>query len=74
MSDEPLKKCPKCKAKVRRLMGSGTGILFKGSGFYETDYKQKSSGGNGKKKRNSESPASCPAKGSCPKKDTCSSS
>ena len=37
--DEALKKCPKCKkAKLRRLFGSGAAILFKGSGFYETDY------------------------------------
>ena len=39
-SDEPLKKCPKCKKrKLRRLIGSGAGIIFKGSGFYETDYR-----------------------------------
>lgn len=37
--DENLKKCPKCKkAKLRRLFGGGAAILFKGSGFYETDY------------------------------------
>ena len=42
MSDEPLKKCPKCKGKVQRLIGTGSGIIFKGSGFYETDYKKKS--------------------------------
>ena len=37
--DEALKKCPKCKkAKLRRLFGAGAAILFKGSGFYETDY------------------------------------
>ena len=35
------RKCPKCKkGKVKRLMGSGGGIIFKGSGFYETDYKR----------------------------------
>lgn len=43
MSDKPVKKCPDCKKlKVRRLIGSGAGIIFKGSGFYETDYKRKS--------------------------------
>ncbi|MCC8189249.1 MAG: zinc ribbon domain-containing protein [Planctomycetes bacterium] len=42
MSDKPLKKCPKCtKLKLHRLIGSGAGIIFKGSGFYETDYKRK---------------------------------
>ncbi|MFH1208210.1 MAG: zinc ribbon domain-containing protein [Candidatus Omnitrophota bacterium] len=39
MSDKPIKKCPKCgKAKVRRVISGGAGVLFKGSGFYQTDY------------------------------------
>jgi putative FmdB family regulatory protein len=38
--DEPLKVCPTCKEeKLRRLFGTGAAILFKGSGFYETDYR-----------------------------------
>jgi putative FmdB family regulatory protein len=42
MTDEKLKKCPKChKMSLQRLIGSGSGIIFKGSGFYETDYKNK---------------------------------
>jgi putative FmdB family regulatory protein len=41
MTDEPLEKCPECKGKVHRLISSGSGIIFKGSGFYETDYKKK---------------------------------
>jgi putative FmdB family regulatory protein len=42
-SDEPLTKCPKCgKRKLRRLLGTGAAILFKGSGFYETDYRSDS--------------------------------
>ena len=43
MSEEPLKICPKCGGKVRRLIGGGTGIIFKGSGFYVTDSKKASS-------------------------------
>jgi len=43
MSEEPLKTCPKCGGKVRRLIGGGTGIIFKGSGFYVTDSKKASS-------------------------------
>ena len=39
IKDEPLENCPKCYGKVQRLIGSGTGIIFKGSGFYETDYR-----------------------------------
>ncbi len=42
MSDEPLKKCPQCKKTgVKRLVGGGAGLIFKGSGFYITDYKAK---------------------------------
>jgi putative FmdB family regulatory protein len=42
-SDEPLKKCPKCKKpKLRRLFGTGAAVLFKGSGFYQTDYRSES--------------------------------
>ncbi|MCM8813210.1 MAG: zinc ribbon domain-containing protein [Candidatus Omnitrophica bacterium] len=44
MTEKPLKMCPQCKSKrLKRLIGSGTGIIFKGSGFYETDYKRKAS-------------------------------
>lgn len=43
---QPMKKCPDCgKNKLKRLIGSGSGIIFKGSGFYETDYKKKSGTG-----------------------------
>ncbi|GHV10549.1 hypothetical protein FACS189491_00220 [Spirochaetia bacterium] len=37
MSDEPIKVCPECGKAVRRLINGGTGIIFKGSGFYVTD-------------------------------------
>jgi putative FmdB family regulatory protein len=41
--DEPLKVCPKCREeRLRRLFGTGAAILFKGSGFYETDYRSES--------------------------------
>lgn len=37
---KPITRCPKCKKnKVRRLIGKGAGIIFKGSGFYQTDYR-----------------------------------
>ena len=42
MKDEPLKVCPECSGKVKRLIGTGAGIIFKGSGFYETDYRSDS--------------------------------
>jgi len=41
MKDDPLKKCPHCgKPALKRLPGRGAGIIFKGSGFYETDYRR----------------------------------
>jgi len=42
MTDEPLKRCPKCRGKIRRRIGAGAGIIFKGSGFYTTDYRSDS--------------------------------
>lgn len=50
MRDEPFRECPKelCRqkkwghGKVKRLLGSGAGIIFKGSGFYSTDYRSSS--------------------------------
>ena len=42
MRDLPLKTCPKCgKSGLKRLIGGGAGLIFKGSGFYITDYKNK---------------------------------
>jgi len=41
MSSSRLRMCPQCKKrKLRRLIGSGAGVIFRGSGFYETDYKR----------------------------------
>ena len=41
MKDDLIKKCPECGGKFNRLIGGGSGIIFKGSGFYENDYKKK---------------------------------
>ena len=50
MSAKPLKKCPECsERKLERLIGAGAGVIFKGSGFYQTDYK-----GSGSKGRESD--------------------
>jgi len=38
VSEKPIKKCPKCGGKVKRLIGSNINIIFKGSGFYVNDY------------------------------------
>jgi putative FmdB family regulatory protein len=60
MSDAPLKRCPKCKGAVQRKIGGGAGLLFKGSGFYITDYR--SAGYKSGAKADAAAPAAAPAK------------
>ena len=43
ISDPPLSRCPECRGKVRRLIGGGIGVIFRGSGFYVTDNRSSSS-------------------------------
>ena len=51
MSDAPKTTCPSCNGTLKRLIGTGMTPIFKGSGFYETDYKKTSNNnGNGKSK------------------------
>ena len=43
IKDKPLRKCPKCgKSALERLIGTGAAVVFKGSGFYQTDYRSES--------------------------------
>jgi putative FmdB family regulatory protein len=56
ITDKPLKVCPKCNKKIHRLIGGGSGIIFKGTGFYATDYRKTA-------KSDKKSPASCPKEG-----------
>ena len=70
ISEPPLVKCPNCgKNTLKKLIGSGGGLIFKGSGFYLTDYKNKSSVNNAspKKQKTPEKKSDTPAK---PKKET----
>jgi putative FmdB family regulatory protein len=61
MSDPPIKKCPKCgKLRLKRLIGAGAGVIFKGSGFYTTDYR--SSAYNESKKSDSAEPVKTESK------------
>src|SRR5437868_6480411 len=63
MSDAPLKKCPKCgKSKLRRVFGAGAAIIFKGSGFYQTDYRSEAYQKAAKAEQDSAKPASESAK------------
>ena len=50
MTAKPRVKCSECGGRTKKLIGAGAGIIFKGSGFYETDYKRKS-GSNGSASR-----------------------
>lgn len=53
MTEGPLTKCPKCqRAKLKRLIGTGLGVIFKGSGFYTTDNKRGGSNGSSSKSEN----------------------
>jgi putative FmdB family regulatory protein len=76
ITDDTVKRCPKCKSKAVRVPAGGAGLLFKGSGFYITDYRSKSykekakqekSGGEGGK---SESGKGESGKGESGKKDS----
>jgi predicted nucleic acid-binding Zn ribbon protein len=55
MKDEPLKICPICKGEIKRLIGTGAGPIFKGSGFYHTDYKNSTKASEKKSSENSKS-------------------
>ena len=54
MTEDPLRVCPRCGGELKRLIGTGAGIIFKGKGFYHTDYK-KASGGDAEKENEKES-------------------
>ncbi len=62
MTAKLLKKCPECGGKITRLLGTGAGVIFKGSGFYQTDYKNKPRAGD----NSCDKPKSDGCKG-CPK-------
>ena len=61
MSDAPLKDCPQCGKEIRRLIFGGTGVIFKGSGFYVTDKSKSAKGNSGTKTETKTDTASAPA-------------
>lgn len=73
MSAEPLRTCPNChKDGLKRGLGGGAGLIFKGQGFYLTDYKKRGSDGKAQKptpKKESSKKEDAPKKDS-PKKDS----
>ncbi len=66
MTDKPLTRCPdkKCRGRVERLISAGAGFIFKGPGFYATDYRS----ADYKKKEKEDKPSSPPPCSSCDKK------
>ena len=57
-----IRKCPRCgKLRVKRLIGNGAGVIFKGSGFYQTDYRSKSYRKSAEKDKPSEGTSSAGA-------------
>ena len=75
MSDDPLFECQECNGSLKRLIGGGLGIIFKGSGFYVTDNKGKNSSNAATKATPSDKSGkseSAPAKKTEQKKETVS--
>ena len=72
--EDAIKKCPECKKKkARRLFGTGAAVMFKGSGFYETDYRSdsyKKGAKADKEKGKSDSKSKSDSKDSKPKSDS----
>ena len=78
MKDEPHTVCPECKGSVIRLIGAGAGIVFKGSGFYVTDYrkenqKQSNEGSEKKVQEGKSQEGKSPKEAKTPKKEVSSS-
>ena len=70
----PLEECPECNGKVKRLIGAGAGLIFKGSGFYITDYRSEGYKESAKKDKNASSDKSEKSKKKEKKTDTSSES
>ena len=71
MTAKPLRKCPECGANgLKRLISAGAGIIFKGSGFYQTDYRSESYKKGAEAEKNATAGGTDPCKG-CQKKKSC---
>ena len=66
MTEPKLSQCPQCgKKRLQRLIGTGAGIIFKGTGFYETDYKKKGPDKAGSSTEKSASKSACGSSCAC---------
>ena len=66
----PIEECPECSGKVKRLIGAGAGLIFKGSGFYATDYRSDGYKESAKKDRDESSDKRSADKGEKKEKKT----
>lgn len=66
MSDKPIAKCPECGAKASRKISGGQGLIFKGSGFYITDYGKDGKGPRKEPAAETKSEPAAPAKADAP--------
>ena len=55
ITEDPLQECPECSGRTKRLIGAGAGLIFKGSGFYITDYRSEGYKESAKKDKDSSS-------------------
>ena len=55
ITEDPIKQCPECAGQTKRLIGAGAGLIFKGSGFYITDYRSEGYKESAKKDKESSS-------------------
>lgn len=70
INDDPLKKCPTTGQPVKRIISGGGGVVYKGTGWYVTDYKNGGQKSNGSSAPKSESTDKTESKESSAKKDT----
>jgi putative FmdB family regulatory protein len=70
MTEDAIETCPKCQGKTKRLISGGAGILFKGSGFYQTDYRSSSYRKDAQKEKSDSAVSSAGSSDSSKKADT----
>ena len=68
ITDKPIKKCPECLGTLERLISKTGALIFKGSGFYATDYRSKS---YKEKQKKEQGKSSCPMAGNKPECSGC---
>lgn len=63
ITEDPIQECPECSGQTKRLIGAGAALIFKGSGFYSTDYRSEGYKESAKKEKESSSGGDGDSKG-----------